>query len=108
MNYCMLFKLTNFIGSRVEVIESEDGVREECVIIPIDRNHLRRTNKKHIYCIAFVNQAHRDIGYNATHNIVQKFPYEAVKKLNQMGYKSIYLGLLTEDKNKNELLKKKK
>lgn len=104
----MMFKLTNFIGSRLEILENEDGVREECVIIPIDRNHLRRTNKKHVYCVAFVNQAHGDIGYNATHNIFQKLPYDVVKELNQMGYKSIYLGLLTKEKDKKELLKKKK
>lgn len=108
MDYCMMFKLTNFIGSRVEVLENEDGVREESVIIPIDRNNLRKTNKNHVYCVAFVNQAHKDIGYNATHNIVQKFPYEIVKKLKRLGYKSIYLGFLTEEKNKKELFKKKK
>lgn len=108
MNYCMMFKLTNFIGSRMEILENEDGIREECVVIPIDRNHLRRTNKNHVYCVAFVNQAHGDIGYKATHNIVQKLPYEAVKELNQKGYKSIYLGLLAKEKDKNELLKKKK
>ena len=101
MHYELLFKLTNFIDARVEEIEDANGTLEKCVVIPIDKNNLYTTKWNNVFCACFVNEADGDIGYDATHNVVQKLSYPALEKITSLGYKVPHLGIMRKNKYKN-------
>lgn len=91
-NYIAHLKLTNFIDARVMELEDNDGNFEQCVVIPIEKNALRVTDKNNVYCDMFVNSKTYDTGDNLTHFFKLKTTHEHVAKLDELGYKTPYLG----------------
>lgn len=93
-NYFMSFKLTNFYGSRVEMVEDEDGGKEECVVIPLARNGLKVCESNGaVYVNAFVNS--KDMRHDKhTHYITQYCVKEHLAQLRELGYEAPRLGYM--------------
>lgn len=94
MNYELRILLTKFIDSRVESIENADGILEEGVFIPIEKNALYRKNNGAIEFSAFVTENVHSPNDKRSHYIRLKLPKENVNRLRDLGYDTPYLGSL--------------
>ena len=96
-NYTMNINLSKFIDARIVESEDNNGVVEQGIFIPIEKNNL--TNyRNNIYLIAFVTEKMYDTGDGKSHYIKLKTTKEHVKKLNDLGYETPYLGSLKQQK----------
>lgn len=96
-NYTMNINLSKFIDARIIENEDSSGVLEQGIFIPIEKNNL--TNyRNNIYFNAFVTEKIYDTGDNKSHYIKQKVTKEHIKKLNDLGYESPFLGSLKIEK----------
>lgn len=100
VNYMMNLKLTNFIGSKVIMVENADGIEEKGVFIPLDMNDLKVTDKGHVYANAFVSEKKTNTLDDNSHYIKQKASKAHVKMITELGYKMPYLGSLRPSKYK--------
>lgn len=90
----MTFKLTNFYGSRVEMLEDEDGNKVECVVIPLAQNGLKVCpSNGAVYLNAFVNE--KVLNHDKhTHYITQYCVKEHLNNLRELGYPAPRLGYM--------------
>lgn len=91
-NYEATLRLTSFIDARVQELEDSNGNMEECVVIPLEKNGLRFTNKNHVACKLFVTERMSPSKYGETHYIKMKTNKEHVAKMDSLGYTNPYLG----------------
>lgn len=96
-NYTMNINLSKFIDSRIIENEDSNGVSELGIFIPIQKNNLTQYRGS-VYFNAFVTEKMYDTGDNKSHYIKQKVTKEHIKKLNELGYESPYLGSLKVEK----------
>lgn len=96
-NYELTLNLSKFIDSRI--IESIDsaGVNELGIFIPLAKNDLKQFRGM-VYMNAFVTEKIYDTGDNKSHYIKQKVSKAHITKLNELGYKTPYLGSLKVQK----------
>ena len=93
-NYEATFKMTNFIDARVKELEDNDGNKEMCVVIPLEKNGLKVEKSGHVYCKLFVNEKTFESGDNNSHYMRLKTNYKHVEKMDSLGYKTPYLGTM--------------
>lgn len=91
-NYVVKIVLTNFIGARFAQVENEDGDFEECVCIPLDRNNLKKNRRNQTSAYAFMTVSQTPSEYGWTHYLKMKQDPNFIKKLNELGLNSPYLG----------------
>lgn len=111
MDYLLRLNLTALIGSRVVEIETVDGgTTERGVFIPIESGGLETSpNSKHITVKGFVNSANPDYASYSSHYITQKINKQTLKKLQELGYKTPFIGSLTPNRNRQgQILKSNK
>jgi hypothetical protein len=99
-NYEALLKLSNFIDARLMDIEDNDGVMEQCLVIPIEKNSLVVTRYKTVYCDMYVSEKTFGCSDDNTHYLRQKLTKANREKLNKLGYKAPYLGSMKPSKYK--------
>lgn len=91
-NYIIKFVLTNFLGSRIAQVENEDGDLEECVCIPLERNNLKKNKRNQVTAYAFMTKSDVANMYGWTHYLKLKTNPDFVKKCDELGLKTPYLG----------------
>jgi hypothetical protein len=96
-NYVIKFVLTNFIGARYAQVENEDGEMEECVCIPLLRNNLKKNGRNQTCAYAFMSLSSTPNQYGWTHYLKMKQDPNFVKKINELGLKSPYIGNAKKD-----------
>lgn len=96
-NYTMNINLSKFIDARIIENEDNNGVSELGIFIPIAKNCLTQY-RGNVYFNAFVTEKMYDTGDNKSHYIKQKVTKEHIKKLNDLGYESPFLGSLRVEK----------
>lgn len=92
MNYELRLILTKFIDSKIIEVENADGMTEEGVFIPIERNCLYRKDNGAIEFAAFVTENIHSPNDRRSHYVKLKIPKEDVFKLKELGYEPPYLG----------------
>lgn len=93
-NYEGIFKLSNFIGTRMIELDDDNDVLELCLVIPIERNGLIVTKNNNVYCKMFINETQYDKGDSSTHYFRQKSNDNHRKKTSALGYDMPYLGTM--------------
>lgn len=91
-NYIIKFVLTNFLGSRIAQVENENGDLEECVCIPLERNNLKKNKRNQVSAYAFMTKSDVANMYGWTHYLKLKTNPDFVKKCDELGLKTPYLG----------------
>lgn len=91
-NYTLRILLTNFLGARVMDIENQDGIMERGVFIPLDMNGLHETNRGNVAFHAFVTERITACVDGSSHYIKLKMNSDALKKINDMGYETPFIG----------------
>lgn len=93
-NYEASLKLTNFIDAAVKELEDNDGNREMCLVIPLEKNGLNVSCNGHVYCNMFVNEKTYETGDNNSYYFKQKTDRNHLAKMDSLGYKTPYLGVM--------------
>lgn len=91
-NYIIKFVLTNFFGSRVQMVEDENGEMEECVCIPLERNDLKKNKRGQVTSYFFMTKSDCASMYGWTHYLKQKVNPEFLKRMDEWGWKLQYMG----------------
>lgn len=92
-NYVAKIKLSNFLGSKVVDLENDEtGELEKGIFIPIELNSLFLTPRNQVIAWAFVNEKLHDTGDGFSHYLKLKTDKYHIKKLNDLGYETPYLG----------------
>ena len=97
-NYEARLKLSNFIDSRLQELEDNDGNMEMCLVIPIEKNSLDITKHNDVFCSMFVNEKTYETKDGYAYYFKQKTNSNHVAKLDSLGYKTPYLGYMTLSK----------
>lgn len=92
-NYELVMKISNFIDTRIMDLEDNDGNTEKCLVIPLEKNGMNVSSNNHVYCKFFVNERTYGEG-KATHYLRVKLSKKVVAKLEALGYKTPYMGLM--------------
>lgn len=91
-NYTLQLKLSNYIGSRIMSIENEDGLIEDCLVIPLKRNDLSVSKSKNVYAKAFMTRSMNGNIKGWSHYLRMKVGREAYDKMKALGFDVPYLG----------------
>lgn len=91
-NYTLQLKLSNYLGSRILPIENDEGVIEDCLVIPIKRNDLSVSKSKNVYAKAFMTRSMNGNIKGWSHYLRMKVGREVYNKLLSLGYSVPYLG----------------
>ena len=91
------FYLSRFIGAREVVCEDENGEKELCLAIPIERNALVRSHEGRWMAFGFVQEWDGAMG-EFTHYIKQKTNPAHVRWLESQGLESPIIGRLKPTK----------
>lgn len=91
-NYILKINLTNFHGSRIAMVENENGDLEECVCIPLERNDLKKNRKNQVNAYAFMTKAIFSNSWGWTHYLKAKVNPNFLKKQDSLGLRNCYLG----------------
>ena len=91
------FYLSHFIGAREVICEDENGEKELCVAIPVERNGLVRSREGRWMTFGFVQELDNPNGA-FTHYVKQKTNPAHVKWLESQGLESPMIGRLKPTK----------
>lgn len=90
--YVIKIILTKFFGASIQQVPNEEGVLEECVCIPIDRNNLKKNKKQQVTSYFFMSRRLVPDIYGWTHYLRMKCEPRFMKKMKDMGYEMPYFG----------------
>lgn len=91
-NYILRLRLTQFLGSRVIDVENDDGFTEKGVFIPLEINGFNVTAKGNVNAYAFVTERMTASVDGTTHYLKLKTKADALKRMNELGYTTPYIG----------------
>lgn len=93
----MKLNLTKFAGARVEEIETDKGMTERGVFIPIEDNDLYVSHRTgNVYANGFVTENYDVFDHRKTHYITLKLSKRLLRRFEREGRKSPVLGNLME------------
>lgn len=84
-------RLSDFLGSRVETLEDEDGIEKEYVCIPLKHNGITRTSRNNIQCTFKATVAERATE-RYSHVLQQVMEKEDYQYRRELGYKVPLIG----------------
>lgn len=91
-SYTIRLLLTKFSGARVVEMEDANGMVTKHVCIPMDENDLRMTKGGSVAAYFFMSEMNYADQFGWTHILKQKNNKDYVKKKQEMGIKSLYMG----------------
>lgn len=100
INYEGTIKFTNFIGARVQEIEDDDGIVEECIVIPIEKNGFKKSRYNNVYCQLFINESRYSNTFLDSHYFRLRVDKEHCKRMEELGFKSPFVGSMKPTKFK--------
>ena len=91
-SYTIRLLLTKFSGARVVEMEDANGMVTKHVCIPMDENDFRMTKVGSVAAYFFMSEMNYEDQFGWTHILKQKNNKDYVKKKQEMGIKSLYMG----------------
>lgn len=91
-SYIVRVILTRFFGARIVEMENEMGDIEPHVCIPMLRNNLKEGFKGSVSAYFFMTKSTIPDEYGWTHYLKPKVSTEHLRKMDELGYKTPYIG----------------